>query len=114
MEPGRTPLVVAVMAKTPHLYDLYQNAAHWLNLQAWRQQSKDRKPRHFIPCAKAIVFMDACKSIDQRVSEEVLNEANGTHCSCHNSTTKEQLFDMMYDDRSKQAHYDGTSWKLEH
>jgi hypothetical protein len=78
-----------------------QNVAHRLNWEAYKQTNNGRT---YYPCDKARVFIDACNN--DQVILQITMEAALTPCYCHMSNvTENDLFEMLYDDRWRMAHY---------
>jgi hypothetical protein len=102
------------MTTTKPKNERYQNAAHRLQADAYHKTCglpNGKRGGAYIPCAKAAVYVAACKDPNSHPGTVTLN-ASLTPCGCHNSASFDDLLDMEYDDTYRLAHYAGGTWKL--
>jgi hypothetical protein len=88
-------------------WNMWQNAAHRLNADAYFSMGKK-----YQPCPKSEVYMRACGNPGKLTLNQVTEEASLTHCVCHNSWGLIELRRAEEDDGYRLAHYKGDLYKL--
>lgn len=76
-------------------YQMCQNAASRLQREAHAQQVKGHsKPlRHFVPCAKGLVYTAECALDNVRPQSLVTHDAALELCNCHNHLSESDLLE---------------------
>lgn len=88
-------------------WERYQNAAHRLNGEAYNKFGlvKVGKSYQFHPCAKSLVYIEACNRGCDEPTMVVTQQAALEPCRCHTDLTVTQLLDYEFDASWRHKHY---------
>jgi hypothetical protein len=95
-----TPLNTNTQNNQAIVYQRYEKVSYHLEREAYTQQMKARTSqlKHFLPCAKALVFTAAMGNMgsDASVASAVIADATRTPCGCHPALSEKDLWDLYY------------------